>query len=555
MPPPPEGFMEYLAMLSQSGALPFPVPQHLSQPATSIPTTPPTPTPPATEARLFNRAGRGTGGALSEKQKVSKQITAPASKRKSTLDSDAEIELSPSLEAAESANLKQKKRVKTGKATTRAKPKPKALPKLSNRTAYPTPALTDPEPIVSPISTPVPPTSIRPTPRSTKPIIKVKVQSPEPQDIDIDDNDVFALEVQEDESVHSGEDSDPDADVPVPANNGNLSMALQMTNTQSAVPPVNLVQAFLSHFGVATIPQVQPPPAAQPTEDALSAKNIKSYPLVWCKALNMLKDIIRAWILLTDPFPGPADVQVMINECFHEVCMSLVNDGLSLESGTRWTVDTSTILTTDISTSRSELKKLAKILVGVDPGLFPLLSKDHNALADRSAPEIRTIAAKMLKNKKNTPATSQPLYDYSHVRASVTSRLAQFAYLNNPPTTDGDLFASPILERLCKSFYEEDRWQRSLRCHAKGDNEWKASVTVTMISLAATAHRCALDEWRTGNFVQKIFEGIKYTKIYTEIQDYVVDCVENDPRRESALDRFNCWATESVFVQDFPGAQ
>ena len=91
-------------------------------------------------------------------------------------------------------------------------------------------------------------------------------------------------------------------------------------------------------------------------------------------------------------------------------------------------------LLTDISTSRGELKKLAKILVGVDLGLFPLLTEDHKAFADRSAPEIRTIAARMEKKKKKAPAGSQPLHDSSHVRASVTSRLAQFAYLNDPPT-------------------------------------------------------------------------------------------------------------------------
>ena len=90
-------------------------------------------------------------------------------------------------------------------------------------------------------------------------------------------------------------------------------------------------------------------------------------------------------------------------------------------------------LLTDISTSRGELKKLAKILVGVDLGLFPLLTEDHKAFADRSAPEIRTIAAKMEKKKK-APAGSQPLHGSSHVRASVTSCLAQFAYLNDPPT-------------------------------------------------------------------------------------------------------------------------
>ena len=92
-------------------------------------------------------------------------------------------------------------------------------------------------------------------------------------------------------------------------------------------------------------------------------------------------------------------------------------------------------LLTDISTSRSELKKLAKIFVGVDPSLFPL-SEDHKSFLDRSAPEVRTIAARMEKKKKKAKAVSQPLHDSNHVRTSVASRLAQFAFMNNPPTAN-----------------------------------------------------------------------------------------------------------------------
>lgn len=117
-PAPPEAVLEYLLLLSQSSALSsLPIPHHVSQPTTSIPDTPTTPTPPPTKARKFDRVGRGTGGALSEKQKVSKQITAPATKRKSTVDPDNEIKLSPSLDAAESSNPKQPKRSRTGKVS------------------------------------------------------------------------------------------------------------------------------------------------------------------------------------------------------------------------------------------------------------------------------------------------------------------------------------------------------------------------------------------------------------------------------------------------------
>ena len=52
----------------------------------------------------------------------------------------------------------------------------------------------------------------------------------------------------------------------------------------------------------------------------------------------------------------------------------------------------------------------------------------------------------------------------------------------------GDLLANPILEALCKSFYEEEKWQRSLLLHTdEADDEWMTSVPITMVALAATA--------------------------------------------------------------------
>jgi hypothetical protein len=52
----------------------------------------------------------------------------------------------------------------------------------------------------------------------------------------------------------------------------------------------------------------------------------------------------------------------------------------------------------------------------------------------------------------------------------------------------GDLLAHPILETLCKSFYEEVKWQRSLLLHMDdNDNEWISSVPITMVAFAATA--------------------------------------------------------------------
>ena len=52
----------------------------------------------------------------------------------------------------------------------------------------------------------------------------------------------------------------------------------------------------------------------------------------------------------------------------------------------------------------------------------------------------------------------------------------------------GDLLANPILEALCKSFYQEEKWQRSLLLHTdEADDKWMTSVPITMVALAATA--------------------------------------------------------------------
>ena len=91
-PAPPEGFMEYLTLLSQNPTL-F---SSLQPPSLSAlqPPSLPTPSivpPPPPQGRSFSRPNRGTGGALVEKQKISKEITASATKRKSPLDPDIEL--------------------------------------------------------------------------------------------------------------------------------------------------------------------------------------------------------------------------------------------------------------------------------------------------------------------------------------------------------------------------------------------------------------------------------------------------------------------------------
>ena len=103
---PPPGFMEYLSLLAQNGSLPGLMVQN---PA------PPVPSPPS-NTRSFTRAGRGQGGALTQKKEVSKQITAPATKRKSLVDPDLELQsLSTSDPAGKVPSQKPGKRAKVVK--------------------------------------------------------------------------------------------------------------------------------------------------------------------------------------------------------------------------------------------------------------------------------------------------------------------------------------------------------------------------------------------------------------------------------------------------------
>ena len=90
-PAPPEGFMEYLMLLFQNSMLLLSL-QLLSLPALQ-PSPLPTPSsvpPPPSQARSFSCPNHGTGAALVEKQKISKEITASAIKCKSLLDPDIE---------------------------------------------------------------------------------------------------------------------------------------------------------------------------------------------------------------------------------------------------------------------------------------------------------------------------------------------------------------------------------------------------------------------------------------------------------------------------------
>ena len=115
-PPPPEGFLEYLALLSQNGSListfqPLLIstPQPPLVPTTQPPLLPAIPAP--IQGCSFSRANRGVGGVLAEKERVSKQIMAPATKRKPLVDPQVEVVSG----VPETSNARQPKRPKVVK--------------------------------------------------------------------------------------------------------------------------------------------------------------------------------------------------------------------------------------------------------------------------------------------------------------------------------------------------------------------------------------------------------------------------------------------------------
>ena len=101
----------------------------------------------------------------------------------------------------------------------------------------------------------------------------------------------------------------------------------------------------------------------------------------------------------------------------------------------------------ELSTCRPELKKLAKILVGSDLNIFPLCKDHAQAFQDQPALEIHIIATRL--EKAQAKAKSNTLFhNPDHVRNSVFARLAQFAYLNDPPTVTMSAGLFPCYSQL-----------------------------------------------------------------------------------------------------------
>lgn len=124
-PIPSEVFAEILTQLSQNSRL-LSMIQSMPPPAmpTSMPTLAPTlaptlqsipPPPPPTQGCSFSRTNRGMGGVLTEKERVSKEITAPATKCKSLVDPHTEVQVTPTSEVAEGSKTRQTKHQKLGK--------------------------------------------------------------------------------------------------------------------------------------------------------------------------------------------------------------------------------------------------------------------------------------------------------------------------------------------------------------------------------------------------------------------------------------------------------
>lgn len=105
---------------------------------------------------------------------------------------------------------------------------------------------------------------------------------------------------------------------------------------QLARPPINLLQAYLTQTSSPSIPAspVQTPAIPEPQCGRPGvSRGIKGYPDGWRQVLNSAKDIVRSSILLKDPFPGPGQARITVNECFHEALTTECRNGLILEPG------------------------------------------------------------------------------------------------------------------------------------------------------------------------------------------------------------------------------
>lgn len=132
--------------------------------------------------------------------------------------------------------------------------------------------------------------------------------------------------------------------------------------------------------------------------------------------------------------------------------------------------------------------------------MFPSPENTKKPFENLTAPEIRAAA----KSSKK-PTKAHQFWDPAHIHTSVEDRLAGFSFLNDPLTatvrgfktnvithsmvSQGEPLTNPTFDALCQSFYEDEKWQRALAISPEGDTEWVDSVTITMVSLAATSVR------------------------------------------------------------------
>jgi hypothetical protein len=130
---------------------------------------------------------------------------------------------------------------------------------------------------------------------------------------------------------------------------------------QFTAQPLDLLQAYFAQHGgpTPTTLQVQHPTTiSQPqSHKAKASRGVKGYPDGWRQVLNHAKDIVRSSILLNEPFPGPRQARVTVNECFYEAHIAECEAGTILEPGMIFIADAASLLTTFLCTPAEQVSR------------------------------------------------------------------------------------------------------------------------------------------------------------------------------------------------------
>jgi len=122
---------------------------------------------------------------------------------------------------------------------------------------------------------------------------------------------------------------------------------------------LNLSQAYLVQNGGPALTNLQaqsPATISQPqTRQAKVSRGVKGYPDGWRQVLNSAKDIVRSSILLKEPFPGPRQARITVNECFHEAHTTECENGTILEPGMVFVTNATSPLTIFLHTPAEQV--------------------------------------------------------------------------------------------------------------------------------------------------------------------------------------------------------